>query len=108
MVLSRASFIIPEVAMRLTNKAKRVVAAFVAATLVVALASFGLTNIGGDGPSGPFAPLAWVGLILLFPATIVGGALGYGASIAIPVLGFLQYFIIFWYLFRKRWAHSEQ
>jgi len=87
--------------MRLTNRAKRAVVASVASVVLVALAAVCMTNIGPDGPGSPFA---WVGLILLFPACMIGGALGTGGEITIPLLGFLQFFAIFWFALRRRYA----
>ena len=86
----------------MTNRTKRAVVASVAAVVVLALAGACMTNIGADGP-GTFG---WVGLVLLFPACMVGGALGGGAgsSIAIPVLGFLQFFAIFWFILKRRYG----
>ena len=87
--------------MHLTNKAKRAVFSSVASVVVVVLAGVCMTNIGPDGPGGP---LAWVGLVLLFPACMLGGACGPGAYMVIPVLGFLQFFVIFWFMLRRRYA----
>ena len=84
----------------MTNRTKRLVVTSVASGVALAFAGACMINIGADGPGA----LGWVGLVLLFPACMVGGTLSAGSFIVIPVLGFLQFFAIFWIILKRRYG----
>ena len=79
---------------------KTIIIAAVAAVIVDAIATSCLTHIGGDGPDS----VGWIGIILLFPTLLIVGALGMSHDMAVGpsgelsfmLVGFLQFFVIFW------------
>jgi hypothetical protein len=88
------------------SKAKTAIIATVIALVIEGVCTLSLTFVGGDGPGNPFA---WVGIILLFPATmlatLVGGLSGYG-GILIAVFGFLEFFIPSWFIIRRKYGRN--
>jgi hypothetical protein len=82
-----------------TGKERRAIAAAIASVVVVVLASFSMWNTGPDGPGNVFTYIGW---LLMFLPWMLGGVCGPAAMIVIPVLGFLQFFALFWFFLRKR------
>ncbi len=95
------------------SKLKTVIIAAVAAVATDAIATVCLAHTGGDGPDS----VGWIGLILLFPTMLIVGAFGLSHDMAVgpsgdlafPLVGFLQFFLMFWagirvalFLFRRR------
>lgn len=85
------------------KKGKRAILASLASLVVVGLAGLCMSHIGPDGPGSVFA---WLGLFLLFLPSMIASTFGSGANIIVPVFGFLQFFAIFWLIFKRPYAHS--
>jgi hypothetical protein len=79
---------------------RTIIVAAVAAVATDAIASACLSHVGGDGPDS----VGWIGLILLFPTVLLVGASGLSHDMAVgpsgdmafPLVGFIQFFLIFW------------
>lgn len=61
---------------------------------------------------GPFGPLTWIGIVLLYPAMFISKFLlvGIGSDmlkiVVIAVLCFLQFFLLFWFFIDFKWRRK--
>ncbi len=78
---------------------------FTAAVVALAIEGVCIFLMQDVGPDGPGSPFSWIGIILLFPATMLGGLLGgmggYG-GILIGLFGFLEFFVPCWLFLRRK------
>ena len=86
------------------SKIKTVIIAAVVALAIEGVCVLCMQNVGPDGPG---SPLAWIGIILLFPATMLGALLGsmsgYGGML-IGIFGFLEFFVPCWFIIRRKYG----
>ena len=88
------------------SQIKIAIIAAVVALVIEGVCILLMQNVGPDGPGSPFA---WIGIILLFPATmlgaLLGGMSGYG-GILIGIFGFLEFFIPCWFIVRWKYGRN--
>ena len=66
-----------------------------ATTAALALLCF-KGHIGGEGPD----TFGWIGLVLLFPAILIGASCGPAGAFVVPAVAVLQFFFIYWFIIR--------